>query len=46
MSCLPFGISIETVWGQGYKMSAEDKQKILDLMRDEGLNATLAKMAV
>jgi DNA-binding response OmpR family regulator len=41
----PFGISVETVWGQGYKMSAENKQKILDLMRDEGLNSNGVRVA-
>lgn len=27
----PFGIKIETAWGQGYRLSAEDRQRVLAL---------------
>ena len=35
----PFDIPIETVWGQGYRLKPETKEKVRGMMRDEGLAA-------
>ena len=32
-----FDIPIETVWGQGYRLKPETKDKVRGIMRDEGL---------
>jgi DNA-binding response OmpR family regulator len=30
-------VPIETVWGQGYRIAPEAKQRVRDMMRDEGM---------